>query len=76
MAYLARASVDARSSKRLRPSWRRKGLSAVTARTVAEQLGCSQGQIHHHFSSTDERPRKRGGQYSASEIDAYEGEVQ
>lgn len=32
---------------------RREGLSAATVRGVAQILGCSPGQIHHHFPSAD-----------------------
>lgn len=75
MAYLARAErrrsiVDAAAAVVARD-----GLSAVTARTVAEELGGSQGQIHHHFASTDELAAEAWRQYAAIQIEAYEKEV-
>lgn len=30
-----------------------EGLGAATVRRIAQDLGCSPGQIHHHFSSAD-----------------------
>lgn len=75
MAYLARAERRRSIVEAAAAVVARDGLSAVTARTVAEQLGGSQGQIHHHFSSTDELAAEAWRQYSASEIDAYEEEV-
>ncbi|NKS64188.1 TetR family transcriptional regulator [Rhodococcus hoagii] len=76
MAYLARAERRRSIVEAAAAIVANEGLSAVTARTVAEQLGGSQGQIHHHFSSTDELAAEAWRQYSASEIDAYECEVQ
>lgn len=31
-----------------------QGLAAATVRAIAAQIGCSPGQIHHHFTSADE----------------------
>ncbi|MGO4202205.1 TetR family transcriptional regulator [Rhodococcus sp. TAF43] len=75
MAYLARTErrrsiVDAAATVVARD-----GLSAVTARTVAEELGGSPGQIHHHFTSTDELVAEAWRQYAAREIEAYGAEV-
>ncbi|TRC37803.1 TetR family transcriptional regulator, partial [Mannheimia haemolytica] len=67
MAYLARAERRRSIVEAAAAIVAKEGLSAVTARTVAEQLGGSQGQIHHHFSSTDELAAEAWRQYSASE---------
>ena len=31
----------------------KEGLAAATVRRIAQELGCSPGQIHHHFASAD-----------------------
>ncbi|WP_041528132.1 TetR family transcriptional regulator [Paracoccus aminophilus] len=31
----------------------REGLAAATVRRIAQELGCSPGQIHHHFTSAE-----------------------
>ena len=75
MVYLARAEHRRSIVEAAAAVVARDGLSAVTARTVAEELGGSQGQIHHHFSSTDELVAEAWCAYSTSEIEAYEQEV-
>lgn len=75
MAYLARAERRRSIVEAAAEVVARDGLSAVTARAVAEELGGSQGQIHHHFASTDELAAEAWRQYAASEIDAYQEEV-
>lgn len=75
MAYLARAERRRSIIEAAAVVVARDGLSAVTARVVAEELGGSQGQIHHHFASTDELAAEAWRRYAASEIEAYEEEV-
>jgi TetR/AcrR family transcriptional repressor of bet genes len=75
MAYLARAARRHSIVEAAAAVVARSGLSAVTARAVADELGGSQGQIHHHFSSTDELVAEAWRHYAAREIEAYEREV-
>ncbi|GAB2630366.1 TetR family transcriptional regulator [Nocardia goodfellowii] len=75
MAYLARAARRQSIVEAAATVVARDGLSAVTARTVASELGGSQGQIHHHFSSTDELAADAWRQYAAREIAAYQHAV-
>ncbi|MFC9966757.1 TetR family transcriptional regulator [Nocardia ignorata] len=72
MAYLARAARRHSIVEAAATVVARDGLSAVTARTVASELGGSQGQIHHHFSSTDELAAEAWRQYAAREIATYQ----
>ncbi|WGX99023.1 TetR/AcrR family transcriptional regulator [Nocardioides sp. L-11A] len=53
----------------------RDGLSAVTARTVAEELRGSPGQIHHHFASTDELAAEAWRHFAQAEIESYRDEI-
>ncbi|MFM1722409.1 TetR family transcriptional regulator [Rhodococcus sp. PAM 2766] len=75
MAYLARAERRRSIVEAAATVVARDGLSAVTARTVADELGGSPGQIHHHFTSTDELAAEAWRRYAAREIDAYESAV-
>ncbi|MEU1526382.1 TetR family transcriptional regulator [Nocardia rhamnosiphila] len=75
MAYLARAARRHSIVEAAAAVVARDGLGAVTARVVADELGGSQGQIHHHFSSTDELVAEAWRRYAAREIEAYEREV-
>nr|WP_198526210.1 TetR family transcriptional regulator [Cellulosimicrobium sp. MM] len=59
MAYLPRAERRDSIVAAAAAVVRRDGLGAVTARVVADELGGSPGQIHHHFASTG-RARRRG----------------
>ncbi|MCR1783377.1 TetR family transcriptional regulator [Nocardioides carbamazepini] len=75
MSYLARAArrqsiVDAAAAVVARD-----GLSAVTARVVAEELRGSPGQIHHHFASTDELAAEAWRHYARAEIETYRHEI-
>lgn len=71
MAYLARAARRHSIIEAAATVVARDGLSAVTARAVASELGGSQGQIHHHFSSTDDLAADAWRQYAAREVEAY-----
>lgn len=75
MAYLARSERRTSIVEAAAAVVARDGLSAVTARNVADELGGSQGQIHHHFSSTDELAAEAWRHYALREIEAYEREV-
>ncbi|GAB3140758.1 TetR family transcriptional regulator [Micromonospora sonneratiae] len=75
MAYLARAERRRSIVEAAAAVVRRDGLSAVTARIVADELGGSQGQIHHHFASTEELAAEAWRHYAEQEIDAYEHSV-
>lgn len=75
MAYLARSERRTSIVEAAAAVVARDGLSAVTARTVAEELGGSQGQIHHHFSSTDELAAEAWRHYAVREIEAYQREL-
>ena len=72
MAYLPRAerrdSIVAAASAVVR----RAGLGAVTARVVADELGGSPGQIHHHFASTDELVAQAWRRYAGEEIASFQ----
>ncbi|GEM35301.1 TetR family transcriptional regulator [Nocardia neocaledoniensis NBRC 108232] len=72
MAYLARAARRDSIVEAAATVVARAGLSAVTARTVASELGGSPGQIHHHFASTDELAAEAWRRYAAREIEAYQ----
>lgn len=75
MAYLARAARRHSIVEAAAAVVARDGLSAVTARAVADELGGSQGQIHHHFGSTDELAAEAWRHFAALEIQAYEREA-
>lgn len=75
MVYLARAARRQSIVEAAAAVVARDGLSAVTARIVASELGGSQGQIHHHFSSTDELAAQAWRRYAAREVEAYEQAV-
>ncbi|MFG3697302.1 TetR family transcriptional regulator [Micromonospora sp. NPDC047620] len=75
MAYLARAERRRSIVEAAAAVVERDGLSAVTARIVADELGGSQGQIHHHFASTDELAAEAWQHYAAQQIDEYERDV-
>ncbi|MQP35428.1 TetR family transcriptional regulator [Rhodococcus erythropolis] len=75
MVYLARAERRNSIIEAAAAVVARDGLSAVTARIVADELGGSQGQIHHHFTSTDELAAEAWRHYAIREIEAYEREV-
>ncbi|WP_280340376.1 TetR/AcrR family transcriptional regulator [Nocardia neocaledoniensis] len=72
MAYLARAARRDSIVEAAAAVVAREGLSAVTARAVASELGGSQGQIHHHFTSTDDLVAEAWRRYAAREIEAYQ----
>lgn len=72
MAYLARAARRDSIVEAAATLVAREGLSAVTARAVASELGGSQGQIHHHFSSTDDLAADAWRRYAAREVEAYQ----
>lgn len=71
MAYLARGERRRSIIEAGAAIVARDGLGAVTARAVAEEIGGSQGQIHHHFGSTDELAAQAWRQYAESEISAF-----
>jgi len=75
MAYLARAERRRSIVEAAAAVVDRDGLSAVTARIVADELGGSQGQIHHHFTSTDELAAEAWQHYAAQQIDGYQHDV-
>ncbi|MGK8464995.1 TetR family transcriptional regulator [Nocardia cyriacigeorgica] len=75
MAYLTRAERRRTIVEAAAAVVAGDGLSAVTARVVAEELGGSPGQIHHHFASTDELAAEAWRRYAANEIEAYTEEV-
>ncbi|MGY0499521.1 TetR family transcriptional regulator [Nocardia sp. FBN12] len=75
MAYLARATRRDSIVEAAATLVAREGLSAVTARAVASELGGSQGQIHHHFSSTDDLAADAWRRYAAREVEAYQRAV-
>ncbi|MEV0333379.1 TetR family transcriptional regulator [Nocardia sp. NPDC050717] len=75
MAYLARAARRDSIVEAAATVVARAGLSAVTARAVANELGGSPGQIHHHFSSTDELAAEAWRRYAAREVRAYQRAV-
>lgn len=75
MTYLARAERRRSIVEAAATVLARNGLSAVTARAVAEELGGSQGQIHHHFASTDELAAEAWRHYATQEIEAYQREL-
>ncbi|UGT57050.1 TetR/AcrR family transcriptional regulator [Nocardia asteroides] len=72
MAYLARAARRDSIVEAAATVVARVGLSAVTARTVASELDGSPGQIHHHFSSTDDLAAEAWRRYASREIEAYQ----
>ncbi|MCO7273855.1 MULTISPECIES: TetR family transcriptional regulator [Cellulosimicrobium] len=73
MAYLPRAERRDSIVAAAAAVVRRAGLGAVTARVVADELGGSPGQIHHHFASTDELVAEAWRRYAREEIVAFEG---
>lgn len=75
MVYLARAERRRSIVEAAAAVVARDGLGAVTARAVAEELGGSQGQIHHHFASTDELAAEAWRRYAVQQIEAYECEA-
>src|SRR5690606_4648277 len=68
MAYLPRAERRDSIVAAAAAVVRRDGLGAVTARVVADELGGSPGQIHHHFASTDELVAEAWRRYADVEI--------
>jgi AcrR family transcriptional regulator len=48
------------------------GIAAVTARSVAAELGGSQGQIHHHFGSTTQLAAEAWTLFTATQIEDFE----
>ncbi|WP_228074466.1 TetR family transcriptional regulator [Cellulosimicrobium cellulans] len=72
MAYLPRAERRDTIVAAAAAVVRRDGLGAVTARVVADELGGSPGQIHHHFASTDELVAEAWRRYADVEIGAFE----
>ncbi|MBF6259627.1 TetR family transcriptional regulator [Nocardia farcinica] len=72
MAYLTRAQRRRSIVGAAAAVVARAGLGAVTARAVAEELGGSPGQIHHHFASTDELAAEGWRHYATAEIESYE----
>jgi AcrR family transcriptional regulator len=48
------------------------GIAAVTARSVAAQLGGSQGQIHHHFGSTTQLAAEAWILFTTTQIEDFE----
>ncbi|MDQ6525427.1 TetR family transcriptional regulator [Nocardioides sp. LHD-245] len=75
MSYLARAERRRSIVAAAAAVVARGGLSAVTARIVAEELRGSPGQIHHHFASTDELAAEAWSHFARAEIEAYRDEV-
>ncbi|WP_436700474.1 TetR family transcriptional regulator [Nocardioides sp. BYT-33-1] len=75
MSYLARAERRRSIVTAAAAVVARDGLGAVTARVVAEELGGSPGQIHHHFASTDELAAEAWGQYARAEIESYGADI-
>lgn len=71
MAYLPRAERRRSIVAAAAAVVRRDGLGAVTARLVADELGGSPGQIHHHFGSTDELAAEAWRAYADEEITAF-----
>ena len=53
----------------------RDGIAAVTARSVAAELGGSQGQIHHHFGSTTQLVAEAWLLYTRTEVEQFEAET-
>jgi len=72
MAYLPRAERRDSIVAAAAAVVRRDGLGAVTARVVADELGGSPGQIHHHFASTDELVAEAWRRYADVEIVRFE----
>ncbi|GGN93730.1 TetR/AcrR family transcriptional regulator [Nocardia rhizosphaerihabitans] len=75
MAYLARAARRDSMVEAAATVVAREGLSAVTARAVASEFGGSQGQIHHHFASTDDLAADAWRRYADREVEAYQRAV-
>lgn len=50
----------------------RDGIAAVTARSVAAELGGSQGQIHHHFGSTTQLVAEAWLLYTRTQVERFE----
>ncbi|MBN0039124.1 TetR family transcriptional regulator [Cellulosimicrobium cellulans] len=72
MAYLPRAERRDSIVAAAAAVVRRDGLGAVTARVVADELGGSPGQIHHHFTSTDELVAEAWRRYADEEVARFE----
>ncbi|WP_030418709.1 TetR family transcriptional regulator [Streptomyces sp. SCSIO 75703] len=75
MSYLARAARRQSIVEAAATVVARDGLSAVTARIVAEELQGSPGQIHHHFASTDQLAAEAWRHYALAEIETYRHEI-
>lgn len=75
MTYLARTARRQSIVEAAAAVVARDGLSAVTARIVAEEFHGSPGQIHHHFASTDELAADAWRHYASAEIEAYRHEI-
>ncbi|WP_408895893.1 TetR/AcrR family transcriptional regulator [Nocardioides sp. R1-1] len=71
MTYLPRAERRRSIVEAAAAVVARDGLGAVTARAVADELGGSPGQIHHHFTSTDQLAADAWRHYAELEIEAY-----
>ena len=53
MAYLSREARREQIMNVVRVLVTSEGLAAATVRRIAQELGCSPGQIHHHFASAE-----------------------
>lgn len=53
MAYLSRETRRQQIMDAVTELVTHEGLQAATVRRIAQELGCSPGQIHHHFTSAD-----------------------
>ena len=53
MAYLSREARREQIVNAVVDLVSQEGLAAATVRRIAQDLGCSPGQIHHHFASAD-----------------------
>lgn len=53
MAYLSREARREQIVNAVVDIVSREGLDAATVRRIAQELDCSPGQIHHHFSSAE-----------------------
>lgn len=75
MAYLTRSERRRSILEAAAAVVAREGLSSVTTRIVAEELEGSPGQIHHHFSSTDELAAEAWHHYALAEVEAFRNEI-